>query len=104
MEPVKLPDKVKAMKKAGAHFSCLSAFSKGKMFGLVYHFVKRGKSIDVKFEFSQTETVPNIADIYPSAAFYEREAHEMFGIKFEGLKEEVLFLPEKLKGKFPFRK
>jgi membrane-bound hydrogenase subunit beta len=50
--------------------------------------------------------VPDISDIVPSAAIYEREVYELVGIKFEGLQDSShLLLPEGWpEGVFPLRK
>ncbi len=51
-----------------------------------------------------TPTVDSIADIYPGAAWPERETHEMFGIHFEGHPDlKPLLLPPEFEG-HPLRK
>ena len=105
MDVSEIRKKAGMMKKAGAHFSCLSAFSRKTRYGLVYHFIKNGVAVDVTVSFNRGDTVPDIADIYPSAAFYQVEAHETFGIKFSRLPREHLFLPDNWpRGKYPLRK
>jgi len=49
-------------------------------------------------------TVPSIVDIYPGAAWHERETHEMFGVDFEGHPGLApLLLPPEFEG-HPLRK
>jgi NADH-quinone oxidoreductase subunit C len=50
-------------------------------------------------------TLESVVDIYPGAAWHEREAHEMFGIHFDGHPGELttLLLPDGFEG-HPMRK
>ena len=49
-------------------------------------------------------TVPSIVDIYPGAAWHERETHEMFGVDFTGHPDlKPLLLPPEFEG-HPLRK
>jgi len=49
-------------------------------------------------------TVPSIVDIYPGAAWHERETHEMFGVDFDGHPGLApLLLPPEFEG-HPLRK
>ena len=55
----------------------------------------------------ETPTVDSIADVYPGAAWHERETHEMFGLSFvragEPVDDEPLLLPDGFEG-HPLRK
>jgi NADH-quinone oxidoreductase subunit C len=53
----------------------------------------------------ESPAVPSIVDIYPGAAWPERETHEMFGLDFPGHPGELLplLLPPEFEG-FPLRK
>ena len=49
-------------------------------------------------------TIPSLVDVYAGANWHEREAHEMFGIDFEGHpNQQHLYLPESFVGN-PLRK
>nr|WP_318783706.1 NADH-quinone oxidoreductase subunit C [Plantactinospora soyae] len=49
-------------------------------------------------------TVPSVVDLFPGAAWHERETHEMFGIDFEGHPDLApLLLPPEFEG-HPLRK
>ncbi len=49
---------------------------------------------------SEQPICPSITSIYPGAIWHEREAHEMFGIHFEGHPRLVnLYLPEDFEGR-----
>jgi NADH-quinone oxidoreductase subunit C len=53
----------------------------------------------------ETPTVESVVDIYPGAAWHEREGHEMFGLHFDGHPGELtpLLLPDGFEG-HPLRK
>jgi NADH:ubiquinone oxidoreductase subunit C len=90
-------------KHGGDRFSAITAFNEGKKLGLVYHIIKGKKPANLTVIFEEKETIPSIADIFPSASLYETEAHELFGIKFDKLEKTRLFLPDDWKGKPPLR-
>ncbi len=74
---------------------------------LIYHFDFNGTVLNVKINVSGDKPeVDSIHDIVPSAALYEREVWEMFGVVFRGHpKLTYLFLPENWpKGTYPLRK
>lgn len=50
-------------------------------------------------------SVPSLVDIWESALFHEREAHEMFGIDFQGHPDlRHILLSDDFYGKWPMRK
>jgi NADH-quinone oxidoreductase subunit C len=52
----------------------------------------------------ESATLPSVVDLFPGAAWHERETHEMFGIDFEGHPDLVpLLLPPEFEG-HPLRK
>lgn len=56
-------------------------------FDVVYHFMctRRRSRVRVKLQVpEQDPTVPTLTPLYGSAGFMEREAHEMYGIRFAG--------------------
>lgn len=56
-------------------------------FDVVYHFysVKHNKRVRLKLRVSEEDpSVATLTGLYGSANFMEREAHEMYGIKFTG--------------------
>ncbi|MGC8661257.1 MAG: NADH-quinone oxidoreductase subunit C [Nitrososphaeria archaeon] len=49
--------------------------------------------------------VPSLVEVWKSAEFLEREAHEMFGVNFQGHPDlRPILLPEDFYGKWPMRK
>ncbi len=67
----------------------------GGFFEIVYHFFHKGKILNYCVLLNKGEDIDSISSIFPSAAFYEREIHDLFGIKFRNHpKLEKLFLPD----------
>ncbi|CAB4612275.1 unannotated protein [freshwater metagenome] len=50
------------------------------------------------------ESIESLSAIYPGAAWYEREAHEMFGVTFIGLKDSRPLLFREIPEISPMRK
>jgi len=50
--------------------------------------------------------LPSISEIFPSSVYHERDCYEMFGIKFEGHRDQrhLLLSPEDFTGIYPLRK
>jgi len=63
----------------------------------IYHFTRKGLVLSLKTRVSKEDpTLPTIIDIIPGSAFYEREVHDLFGVKFEGNPDlSPLILPDR---------
>ena len=57
-----------------------------KRFEVVYHLLSPRLNQRVRVKLSTDEATPiaSVNDIYPAANWYEREAYDMFGIRFSG--------------------
>mgnify|MGYP001251386532 CR=1 FL=1 len=55
-------------------------------FEVVYHLLSMVKNhrIRLKVETDEDTAVPSVADVFPAANWFEREAFDMYGIFFEG--------------------
>jgi NADH-quinone oxidoreductase subunit C/D len=56
-------------------------------FTVVYHLLSYGRNEDIRLKVALPDdkpSVPSIAALWPNANWYEREAYDMFGIRFEG--------------------
>ncbi len=89
-------------------FDWLSAVDEeGRGFGLVAHVwstVSRHGVLVRTLVSHDAPTAPSIVDVYPGAAWHERETHEMFGIDFPGHPDLApLLLPPEFEG-HPLRK
>ena len=57
-----------------------------KRFDVVYHYMtgEENNRLRVKTQVADGETLPSVTSIYQSANWFEREAFDLFGIKFSG--------------------
>jgi NADH-quinone oxidoreductase subunit C len=57
---------------------------RAKRFEVVYHFLSltRNRRVRVKAELGEDEAIPSIVSLHPSAAWFEREAYDMYGVYF----------------------
>jgi NADH-quinone oxidoreductase subunit C len=57
---------------------------RAKRFEVVYHFLSltKNRRIRVKAELGEEEAIPSIVALHPSAAWFEREAYDMYGVYF----------------------
>lgn len=60
--------------------------SRGKRFDVVYHFLSmyQNQRIRLKTQIRDTDMVPSIISVHPSANWFEREVFDMYGILFSG--------------------
>lgn len=59
---------------------------RSQRFDVVYHFLsmRLNQRIRVKVMTDETQPVPSLIDLHPSANWFEREAFDMYGIRFAG--------------------
>jgi len=70
---------------------------------ILYSFA-RNERLRVKCEIADGETVASVSDIWTTANWLEREAFDMFGVRFEGHPDlRRILLPDDWKG-YPLRK
>lgn len=90
-----------------SHLSTITPRDTGDKLEALYHFAQPGMALTVR---AQTErarpSLPTIISVYPGAAFYEREVHDMVGIMIDGHPDlRPLVLPEGWPdGIYPLRK
>jgi len=55
-------------------------------FEVVYHFLSpfQNRRIRVKLEADETTPVPSLVEVFPGAAWFEREAYDLYGVRFTG--------------------
>jgi NADH-quinone oxidoreductase subunit C/D len=56
-------------------------------FTTFYHLISLARNQDVRIKVALSESdanLPSIADVWPAANWYEREAYDMFGMRFDG--------------------
>jgi NADH:ubiquinone oxidoreductase subunit C len=78
------------------HLSGITGLQSSDAFELLYHLSGGGILLTVRVNLPLNDDVaPTITDIIPGAFLYEREIHDLFGVKFEGHPNlESLILPE----------
>ncbi len=84
--PERMPEVAQAMLSLGCFLESLTCLHYPEHFTLVYHFANFRElcrtAVHVKVALNQ-ET-PTISHIYPGANWYEREAYDLFGVRFAG--------------------
>lgn len=78
------------------HLSAITALNVGDSIEVLYHFSGGSTLITLRVKLPQNDhIIPTITDIIPGAMLHEREAHDLFGIRFEGNPDlRPLILPE----------
>jgi len=90
------------------HLSTITGVDLGEKIEVIYHLVYKG-SITLSMKLTVSKKHPNVStitDLIPGAVLYEREVHDLLGVKFEGHPDlSPLILPEQWpQGVYPLRK
>lgn len=90
------------------HLSTITGIDLGGEVELLYHLAyKNATALSLSVRVPKGEALlPTISDIMPNAAIYEREVHDLLGVRFEGLQDtSPLLLPDGWpEGVYPLRK
>ena len=89
------------------HISTISGRDTTANIEINYHFARPGVVVTVKTLVDrQSPAVRTITEVYPGATLYEREVHDILGVKFEGHPDpRRLVLPDDWPdGVYPLRK
>lgn len=59
---------------------------RGRRFDVVYHLLSMRQNLRLRLtlQVRETEIVPSIIDVHPSANWFEREVFDMYGVMFSG--------------------
>lgn len=86
------------LKKMGfSHVSTITGVDIGKEIEVIYHLNREGKTeLSLKTRVTKKNSVlPTITNIIPGATLYEREIHDLLGVRFENHPDlSPLILPE----------
>ena len=73
--------------------NAISGHDNGREIEVLYHFIHKGTVLTIKTRVGKrTSSLPSIAGIFPSAALFEQENHEMLGLVFGSSKAKPLLL------------
>jgi membrane-bound hydrogenase subunit beta len=89
------------------HLSTITGVDVGSQVELIYHIVYEDILVSLKVQVSKEKPIlPTIVDLIPGALLYEREIHDLFGVRFKGNPDlSRLILPDTWPdGVFPLRK
>jgi len=89
------------------HLSTITGVDLGKEIELLYHLAHNGIELSLGLSLPKDNTcISTITDLIPGAVLYEREVHDLLGVKFEGHPDlSPLLLPEEWpKEVYPLRK
>ena len=79
-----------------SHLSTITGVDSKTEVELIYHLFHKDALISLRFAVpKQDPTVQSIVDLVPGVILYEREVHDLLGVKFEGNPDlSPLLLPE----------
>jgi NADH-quinone oxidoreductase subunit C len=80
-----------------SYLSTITAVDTEQGIETIYHHVCKDAIISLKALVNkENPALPTIVDLIPGAALYEREVHDLFGVKFEGNPDlSRLLLPDR---------
>lgn len=90
-----------------AYLTTITAVDTGEEFQVLYHFWVAGNILNVRVKLDHDHPeIPSIMDLTPSANFYEREIHDLMGIKVSGRGklERLVITDDWPEGNYPLRK
>ena len=104
-----LIDVVKHLKEEydGYHLTTITATDAGEQIELLYHIVAADKLCTLRTKLPKSDpSVDTITGVIPGAVLYEREIHDIMGVKVKGHPDmRILLLPDSWGNKgFPLRK
>ena len=84
---MKFEDKVRELLKEGARFSTFVGYRKGEYSVGIYVFLKDGKDVILKL---RRKKLPDLTPLIPNIDWLQREAAELFDVKFENPQKPLL--------------
>lgn len=99
-----LSRKTLKMKREGARLVQICAVSIENGYELSYSFGKDYEFINYRIVIDENTKIASIGDIYPSAAFYENEIKELFGVKIDAINLDYHNKLYRIDQETPFKK
>ena len=83
IDPMDLPNKVLEEKRKNNRLVQICSVSVEGGYELSYSFAEGYDFINYRINITEDVEIPSIADLFPSAALYENEMKELFGVKIQ---------------------
>ena len=96
-----------SQEKGFKHISTISGLDLGKELGVIYHLIEDNITLSLRTNVPKKDPkLPTIVKVIPGSVLYEREVHDLYGVRFTGHPDlSPLVLPEKWpSGVYPLRK
>ncbi len=89
--------------KGFTHLSTITGLEVGDEVELIYHLMRNGLQIGLRTKLPLDDlVVPTMTELIPGASLYEREIHDILGVRFEGHPNlSRLILPDMWDQKLP---
>jgi len=96
---------LKKLRKLKARICSITGVDNKKEIEIIYHFSVQCYMVSLKTSLDKKNLkIPTITKIFPGALLFEKELHDMLGVKVKDIGEEMFLLSEDWKGKPPLRK
>jgi ech hydrogenase subunit D len=87
LEREELPDRVRRMLEEGSRLVQIGCTKIGRFFQVDYTFDKAYRFLNLRVMIPDEDAMlPSVTGAYACAFTYENEIHDLFGIRFEGIK------------------
>lgn len=104
IDPVDLPNKVLEEKRKNNRLVQICAVSVQGGYELSYSFAEGYDFINYRINIAEDVEIPSIADLFPSAALYENEMKELFGVNITSINLDYNNQLYKIDVETPFKK
>lgn len=104
IDPMDLPNKVLEEKRKNNRLVQICAVSVQGGYELSYSFAEGYDFINYRINITEDVEIPSIADLFPSAALYENEMKELFGVKIQHINLDYNNQLYKIDVETPFKK
>lgn len=104
IDPMDLPNKVLEEKRKNNRLVQICSVSVEGGYELSYSFAEGYDFINYRINIAEDVEIPSIADLFPSAALYENEMKELFGVKIQHINLDYNNQLYKIDVETPFKK
>ena len=104
IDPMDLPNKVLEEKRKNNRLVQICSVSDEGGYELSYSFAEGYDFINYRINIAEDVEIPSIADLFPSAALYENEMKELFGVNIQHINLDYNNQLYKIDVETPFKK